>query len=110
MSSVDSNNKGTTDGIMEKRSVVLIDSGKCTTPTKKESLSTKSKKKKTNKGPRKCIVCKKKKLTNMKCRCKTWTCLSHMHNHDCTFDWQEFQRDKQNKELIKVEFSKVNRI
>ncbi len=71
---------------------------------KKEKVVKKSKK------PKKCFVCKKRNLTNAKCRCGKWTCLAHVNKHECNFDWQAHAREKLNDQLIKVEFSKVTSI
>lgn len=38
----------------------------------------------------KCIVCKKKNLMNMRCRCGKMTCMSHRFpdDHNCDFDYK----------------------
>ena len=65
---------------------------------------------KKTKKPRKCCVCKKRTLMNMKCKCKSWTCIAHMNKHDCTYNWQEHCKKKLDDNLVKVEFSKVTTI
>jgi len=46
----------------------------------------------------------------MKCKCKSWTCITHMNKHDCTYNWQEHCKKKLDDNLVKVEFSKVTTI
>jgi len=76
-------------------------------PTNKTNNQPTNKTKKKNKR-KKCIVCKKKSLTNVKCRCEVWTCLTHMHTHDCKFDWYKYNQELLKKQLIKVEPKKIS--
>jgi len=78
---------------------------------KVESKQTgEEKPKKKTKKPRKCCVCKKRTLMNLKCKCKSWTCIVHMNKHNCTYDWQAHCKKKLDDNLVKVEFSKVTTI
>ena len=48
----------------------------------------------------KCIVCKKKQLTNMKCRCGKTVCITHRYanDHNCEFDYRSNDRKQLEKE------------
>lgn len=39
--------------------------------------------------PEKCIVCKKRQLTNMKCKCGKTVCIIHRYpdDHNCNIDY-----------------------
>lgn len=59
---------------------------------------------------KKCVVCRKKTLMNIKCKCGKWTCLTHKYPdcHNCQFDWKTFQRKKLEKENIKIKSHVLN--
>ena len=60
--------------------------------------------------PSKCKVCKKRSLTNYKCKCKKTICLSHRapESHKCTFDWESYSRDLLVKKVVGSEPLKLN--
>lgn len=62
--------------------------------------------------PPKCIVCKKRSLTNLKCKCKKTTCLTHRHadSHKCSFDWFANAKKQLTKSLVKSEAVKLIRV
>ena len=39
--------------------------------------------------PKKCVVCKKRQLTNMKCKCGKTVCIIHRYSddHNCNIDY-----------------------
>ena len=60
------------------------------------------------------VKCKKcggkisKLMVNIhKCRCKGIYCKQHLHDHDCTFNYNKVFQDKIAKDLAKVEPKKV---
>jgi len=61
----------------------------------------------------KCELCNKKINNMLKdlhiCRCKNYYCTNHMHNHDCTFDYNKMFFE-QNKELLEIKQKKVETI
>ncbi len=62
----------------------------------------------------KCSVCNKKvnPLYQVQCKCSKTLCLTHRYpdKHDCPFDFVKLNKEKLNKELIKVEHKKVEPI
>ena len=52
--------------------------------------------------PRKCIICKKRNITNLKCKCKKTVCLAHRFpsSHSCAFNWVEEGKKQLKKDLI----------
>ena len=58
-----------------------------------------------------CKVCRKKLgLTAIPCKCKNCYCYKCKADHKCTFDYNKEQIEKLKKELVKVEFQKVDKI
>jgi hypothetical protein len=55
---------------------------------------------------------KKLMLSDFACKCSGWYCSSHRHSesHSCTFDYKKSTRDILEKQLNKVESSKVDKI
>lgn len=51
---------------------------------------------------KRCKVCKKKDITNMKCRCGKTFCIAHLGAHDCTFDYKKEQKEKLVKDNPKI--------
>ena len=45
-----------------------------------------------------CKVCRKKNITNMKCKCGKTFCIAHLGAHDCNFDYKKEHKDKLKKE------------
>ena len=61
-----------------------------------------------------CEACRKKLNAMMiivnKCRCGGIYCVTHLHDHDCTFDYNKSFREKMSKELPKIEAPKIESI
>lgn len=62
----------------------------------------------------KCSVCNKKvkSVFTIKCKCDRVLCLTHRYpdKHDCEFNFVQDNKQKLNKELIKVEHKKIEMI
>ncbi len=57
--------------------------------------------------------CKMKlKLTDQKCKCKKYFCSKHRHftDHTCEFDYKTIEGKKLEKDLVKVEANKLDKI
>ena len=69
--------------------------------------------KKDTKGAKKastrCIVCRKKNLTNMKCKCGQYVCMTHRFpdSHKCNFNHALYEKSLLRKNLQKVTASKM---
>lgn len=60
----------------------------------------------------KCKICNKKSIYNMKCRCEHFFCRKHFQpeKHECKFDFSKQKIENLQKEMPKVENSKINKI
>ena len=60
----------------------------------------------------KCIVCKKRKLTNMVCRCGKTTCIVHRNaeSHNCQYDYNKNGKKQLEKQNPTVTNKKVENI
>ena len=60
----------------------------------------------------KCIVCKKKQLTNMKCRCGKTTCIQHRHaeSHNCQYDYSKHEKQQLTKNNPNISAKKIIKI
>lgn len=58
----------------------------------------------------KCMVCNKKLMVNIKCKCSNHYCEKHRYNHNCTYSY--FLENKANleKKNQKVEADKIVRL
>jgi len=60
-----------------------------------------------------CWQCRKKiGLTGIKCRCNYYFCSSHRYpeEHKCKIDYKKINKDILRKNIIKCQFSKINKI
>tara|TARA_B100000401_G_scaffold244797_1_gene166029 strand:- start:2517 stop:2714 length:198 start_codon:yes stop_codon:yes gene_type:complete len=57
----------------------------------------------------KCIVCKKRDLMNMKCRCGKTTCMTHRFpdDHNCEFDYKSDGKKQLEKENPSITQKKI---
>ena len=66
-----------------------------------------------SKSQSKCQICKKKINMMLRdlhiCRCSNYYCRTHMHDHDCSFNYKELFIE-QNRELIEIKPVKVEKI
>ena len=58
----------------------------------------------------KCTVCRKKDMCNIQCRCGKTVCLTHMHTHNCEFDYKKMYKEQLDKENPHVTQSKIQKI
>jgi AN1-type zinc finger protein 5/6 len=75
----------------------------------KSASSTKGK----NKNKKKCFTCNKKiGLLGFECKCKNMFCSMHLNpeSHNCNYDFKKEQKDRLEKQLVKVVNDKVIRI
>lgn len=63
---------------------------------------------------KKCIVCRKKvnPIYMISCKCNQTLCLEHRFpdKHDCSYNHVKQYKDRLNKELVKVEHQKIQKI
>jgi len=59
-----------------------------------------------------CIICGKKSIYNMTCRCSQWTCKKHRDpvKHNCTFDFLEHFNSQNKEKLPSIEAKKLTTI
>uniref|UniRef100_A0A6C0LNP4 AN1-type domain-containing protein n=1 Tax=viral metagenome TaxID=1070528 RepID=A0A6C0LNP4_9ZZZZ len=65
--------------------------------------------------PKRCQMteCRQKiKLTDSACKCKSFFCTAHRHSelHNCTFDYRQTAAARLEKQLIKTQADKLERI
>lgn len=58
----------------------------------------------------KCMICKKKLMVNIKCKCSNHYCEKHRFNHNCTYSYFLENKSNLDKKNQKVEADKVVRI
>ena len=59
-----------------------------------------------------CIVCEKKSIYNMQCRCSATLCKRHWkpEKHNCTFDFSAHANNQNTDRLQKIEAQKIDAI
>ena len=57
-----------------------------------------------------CKICKKKDIMNMKCKCGIVVCLSHMHDHNCQYDYAAEHKKQLEKDNPLIQFNKVEKV
>ena len=61
-----------------------------------------------------CQICNKKinsiYISIYTCKCKNVYCSEHMQNHRCTYDYKSDNITTMKKQLVKVDFDKLERI
>ena len=61
-----------------------------------------------------CQICNKKinsiYISIYTCKCKNVYCSEHMQNHRCTYDYKSDNITTLKKQLVKVDFDKLERI
>lgn len=61
-----------------------------------------------------CTICKKKikqfMMAVYTCRCKNIYCVSHLHNHNCTFDYHAEFTTKMKKNMPIIVADKIDKI
>jgi hypothetical protein len=58
----------------------------------------------------KCLVCSKKLMVNIKCKCENHYCEKHRYSHNCTYSYFLVNKATLEKKNQKIEADKVVRI
>ena len=59
---------------------------------------------------KRCEMCRKKDFMNMKCKCGMVVCQTHMHTHNCQFDYSAAHKRTLEKDNPLIQFAKMEKV